>query len=256
MRCAKTVQMRKTSPQMCVRLGALTVGVEVQRHATFGKVQVHPCRSTIPRRNPNHRRPCQREASLKRLWTPAQLKRMQNTLVREGPFRSSSGVVVQMVKGNWQSDRHSQDRQGGSRSWVSALASQRPQRMQRSFLLFSSPFLCPCLWALFDRQKNQRVQVDTQLLQTSPRLAPPLLSSLARIEFTFPPYLHGATCLRMLSAMQSPARRLVTKNFWFRTNRQTRSHSERQQSSVWREICASGWRCHRGWADRSNRASS
>ena len=67
---------------------------------------------------------------------------------------------------------------------MSALAAQRPQRMQRFFLLSSFPFLCPCLRAWIDRQKDRRDHVET-LSQTKRTTACPTAAVVVYPEFTF-----------------------------------------------------------------------
>ena len=98
--------------------------------------------------------------------------------------------------------------QGRSLVTMSALAAQRLQRVQRSFLLF----LFPCLWTEVFLQKNQLVQVETCRRRT-PQLTPPLLSSLVKIEFTFILILTGNLPSHAVSNAVSPDRRLLTNNF-------------------------------------------
>ena len=55
---------------------------------------------------------------------------------------------------------------------MSALAAQRPQRMQLSLFLSSFPCLCPCLWAWIDHRKIRRDQVETPPQTRNPKACP------------------------------------------------------------------------------------
>ena len=76
--------------------------------------------------------------------------------------------------------------------------------MQRSFFLFH--FLSHCLRALIDRQRSTGPG-ETRSPMKCFTACFPLLSSFVWIEFT------GQLASRMLSAMQSTARKMATKNF-------------------------------------------
>ena len=89
---------------------------------------------------------------------------------------------------------------GRSTVTTSALAAQRPQRMQRSLFLFSSPCLCPYLWALIDRLDGSRWRHSRR--QGAAWLAPP---SLAWVEPTFPIIFTGILPSHaVLDAIASP----------------------------------------------------